>query len=92
MFPGMVSPLLLVKEYLAPSAALPIRWDLTGILGRRPRALALLGAQTRVILSWGAEYRAALRQGQCSKSRTAVRFRDRDDAAQVHPTTHTCTN
>ena len=37
-----------LKEYLAPSAVLPIRENLTGILGRRPRASALLGAQTRV--------------------------------------------
>ena len=48
-----------LKEHLAPSVVLPIRWNFMSILGRRVRAPPLSDSQKGVFLCGGEEYRAA---------------------------------
>ena len=80
-----------LMAYFAPSVVPPFRENLTSNLGRRVRESSLSDAQGGVILSRGAEYLVALRKDRCSDAGTAVRVRDRDDAAQGQPTEHTRT-
>ena len=61
-----------LEEYLPPSIVLSIRGHFPSILGRRVRRLRSPGAQKRVILSRGADYRAALKlQGNPDPRRVA---------------------
>ena len=59
---------------------LSIWGNFMNILGRRVCALPLSDAQQRVVLSRGADFRAALRRGRATDSQTSLRARDRDAA------------
>ena len=70
-----------LKEYLEASIVLPIRGNFLGFLGKRVRLLGLSGTQKRVILSRGANFRAALKVFKMSDSQVVAQVRDREAAA-----------
>ena len=73
-----------LMEYLAPSTALPIRGNFLGFLGRRVRLFGLSDTQKRVLLSWGADSRAALKVYENADPEVLVQARDRDEAIDCH--------
>ena len=70
--------LCILEGNLASSAAFPIRGNFLSVLRRLVRALSLSDAQQRVVLSWGADSRAALCGKLATGFKTAARARDRD--------------
>ena len=74
-----------LKGHLAPSVVLPTRASVLSILGRPVRPLSLCGAQLRVAVSRGVDFRAALRTGRSTDFQATVRARDRDTSLEHSP-------
>ena len=71
-----------LRGNLAPMVALPIRGNFWSLLGRRMTLLNLSDSQRRVALSWGADFRAALKVYHSTDPQGAVYFGGRDSAVE----------
>ena len=71
-----------LRGNLTPMVALPIRENFWSLLGRRMTLLNLSDSQRRVALSWGADFRAALKVYHSTDPQGAVYFGGRDSAVE----------
>ena len=78
------------KKFLTPSIAIPVRGNFLGILGRRVRRLGSSGAQKRVLLFWGTDFRAALNVYRNAEQEVLVHARDGDEAVDSHDHVKPC--
>ena len=72
-----------LEESLVPTAVLPIRENFWSLMGRRVRPLSLSDSQERALLSWGADFRVALRAYRISDPQSAMHRRNRGAAAEA---------
>ena len=75
----------LVRDLLAPSAALPTREDFWSLMGRRVRALNLTTHQMKEALSRGSSFWSELRRYRSEEPRKVARSRERESAVRPEP-------